>query len=62
MCVGLALPDAKWEISVPSCKETIMSWSELMIEHLVKEYGWPRKHRCKQFSDQKWWTLHPPLP
>ena len=38
------------QISKAFRKVIVMSWTRLVIEHLMKDYGWPRKYRCKQFT------------
>jgi len=46
-----------------ACTGTVTSWSEPMIEHLVKGHGQPWEHRCKQFTcaTRRGWTLGLPL-
>lgn len=56
------------QISKAFRKVIVMSWTGLVIEHLMKDYGWPRKYRCKQFTcafqvEGVTWEVPPhPLP
>lgn len=38
------------QISKPFCKVIVMLWTKMVIEHLMKDYGWPKKYKRKQFT------------
>lgn len=42
------------QISKPFCKVIVMLWTKMVIEHLMKDYGWPKKYKCKQLMLPMW--------